>query len=274
MILEIKDLRVSFLGFDDGQTKRFEAVDGLSAEIEVGSFTSLVGQSGSGKSVTALSVCKLVNPYRLLGGIYLHRPGGEKIDLLRLEGEALRAVRGHEIGYVFQDPASSLNPVLTAGFQIEEAYLTHFPETRAQARSKTLEALHAVKLNDAERVYRSYPHQLSGGMKQRVMIAMALVCGPRLLIADEPTTALDVMTERDILSLLTGLRKDRGLTLLFITHNLSLAMRHSDRIYVMEKGRVRERLEKTDNFAFREAYTKKLFNAELTNAKPKTLIDV
>lgn len=252
-ILEIKDLSIAFRDPESG--KRFEAVKGISFSIERGSFTSLVGESGSGKSVTALSVCGLLRSADITGKI-IYSVGGQRKILSELKEKDYLTVRGKEIAYIFQDPASSLNPVMRAGDQLREVC-----GDSARAR----EALAAARIKDVERVYRSFPHELSGGLKQRVMIAMALASGPKLLIADEPTTALDVTTQGQILELLVSLQKTAKLTILFITHDLSLAAAYGNTIYVMEKGRLVDR---------KSPYAEKLFRASLFGIKPKTPIEV
>jgi ABC-type dipeptide/oligopeptide/nickel transport system ATPase component len=248
----------------------FPAVNGLNLEADKGAFTSIVGESGSGKSVTALALCRLLPPAARVEGEVLFK--GQ--NLLHLsEGDLLR-VRGKEIAYVFQDPSASFDPVLRVGAQIVEARRAHFRETESAASAKALEFLRAARVADAGRIFAAYPHELSGGLKQRAMIAMALSMEPQLLVADEPTTALDVTTQAEILALLKSLQRERGLSLLFITHDLALAARFSDRIYVMEKGSAVERMEKKDGrFAPASAYARRLFSAELAGTlAPKTPI--
>lgn len=273
-VLEIKDLNVSFLSHD-GEPRVVPAVCGLSLDVPRDSFTSLVGQSGSGKSVTALSVCRLIRPYRLSGTVRFYGESASSVDLLSASERDLLEVRGKQIAYVFQDPASSFNPLMTIGEQLDETYRVHYRSTAKEARDRSMDLLEAVRLKECGRVYKSYPHELSGGMKQRAMIAMAIVSGPRLLIADEPTTALDAATESEILRLFTGLRKERSLTILFITHNLALAAEHSDRIHVLQKGRLVESMIRGDGgFRPRETYTQRLFKASFYGIQPKTLIEV
>ncbi len=269
-LLEIKNLRVSFLDKGSLPSREIAAVDGVNLTVRQGDFVSLVGQSGSGKSVTALTVCGLVNSFKTEGKIFFTLKDRE-LDLLKMSEKELLKVRGKEISYIFQDPASSLNPVIQIGEQLDETYLAHFDDTKKNAEKRSREFLQVVKIADVERAYRSFPHELSGGMKQRVMIAMALISAPRLLVADEPTTALDVLTESEIMKLIASLRVERRLSVLFITHNLSLAVSFSDHIYVMEKGRLIEELVKeAGSFKAREAYTKRLFNAGVYDQKPKT----
>jgi ABC-type dipeptide/oligopeptide/nickel transport system ATPase component len=274
-MLEIKNLTVSFLvrtsGAPEGEV--FTAVRGIAMKVTEGSFTALVGESGSGKSVTALSICRLIVPFQTSGSI-LWGAGGRVRDLRTLPDRELLNIRGKEISYIFQDPAASLNPVLRVGPQIDEALTAHGGADRASVKKKTLEFLSSLKISDPLRFYDSFPHELSGGMKQRAMIAMALILKPRLLIADEPTTALDVSVEADIMKLLADIQKERSLAVLFITHNLNLASAVADNIYVMQKGSVVEYLEKKNGFRATQDYTKKLFAAELRGVKPKTLIGV
>ncbi len=260
-LLKIRGLRVSF---------PYPAVNGLNLEADKGAFTSIVGESGSGKSVTALALCRLLPPAARIEGEVLFK--GQ--NLLSLREDGLLKVRGKEIAYVFQDPSSSFDPVLRIGAQIVEARRAHFSETASAASAKALEFLRAARISDAERVFAAYPHELSGGLKQRAMIAMALSMEPQLLVADEPTTALDVTTQAGILTLLKTLQRERGLSLLFITHDLALAARFSDRIYVLEKGSVAEKMEKKDGvFAAASSYGRRLFRAELSGTlAPKTPI--
>lgn len=263
-ILEIKDLRVSF----PGKIKTL-AVDGVSLSIRKGSFFSLVGASGSGKTVTALSVCRLLDA-DIQGRIFY-----QSRDLLTLSPKELVKVRGRRIAYIFQDPGSSLNPVLRVGEQIAEARRAHFRESDAAVKGQALKLLADVKTADPERVFRAYPHELSGGMKQRAMIAMALAMEPDLLIADEPTTALDPDTASGILKLLVSLNREKGLTVFFVTHQITLAALYSDGMATMASGRIIERLHKTNNqFSPQTEYAKKLFASDLGGLKPKERIPV
>ncbi len=273
-LLEIKNLTVSFLNPSDPNGQTILAADRVSLELRQGIFTAMVGESGSGKSVTALSVARLVKTHQTEGEIFF-LSNNTWHDLLRLSEKELRGFRGKEISYVFQDPASSFNPVMRVGGQIREAYEAHFDADPREGREKTLRQLEAVRMKDPERVYRSFPHELSGGMKQRAMIAMALISGPKLLIADEPTAALDAQTESDILQLLLSLQKERKLSILFITHNLPRASEFAKRIYVMKKGKIVERMEKSaDGFHPVESYTQSLFNVNIGLLKPKSFIGV
>lgn len=271
-ILEIKDLHVDFEASLEERTIKTKAVCGTSLSVRKASFTSIVGESGSGKSVTVLSICRLLLGGTVQGTIDFYAP--QKTNLLDLSNEAMRKIRGRKIAYIFQDPSSSLNPVWRVGPQIDEAYKAHFDVTSGQARTKSIELLEALRIREAERVYRSYPHELSGGMRQRAMIAMSLISEPELLIADEPTTALDAVTEIEIMKLILDVRKERNLTVLFITHDLSLAAAHSDVIHVMQEGRVLESMEKKAGlFEAKKEYSKRLFKARLTNLAPKTFIE-
>ncbi len=270
-ILELKNFSAAFKSNAVGAAELFYAVNGIEMSVKSGSFTAIVGESGSGKSVTALSMTGLVRP-ALLSGQALYRGKDTEVqDMLLLSAAGLEALRGKEIAYVFQDPGSFLNPVMKTGEQVAEAYRAHRDADREAARGQTLSLLRSLGIRDAERVYASYPHQLSGGMKQRVILAIALISDPKLLVADEPTTALDVMTEKEIMELLLEAQKKRGLTVLFITHNLPLASAYADTVYVMEKGKVVERMEKEGGvFHPREAYSKKLFKAHFKETAPKT----
>jgi oligopeptide/dipeptide ABC transporter ATP-binding protein len=216
----------------------FRAVDDVSFDIGAATTVAVVGESGSGKSVTALSILRLLPspPGEILGGCIEF--GGR--DLLRLPERELRAIRGAEIAMIFQEPMTSLNPVYSVGFQIAEAVRAHQSVTRRQARDQAIEMLELVGIpSPAERV-DAYPHELSGGMRQRVMIAMALSCGPTLLIADEPTTALDVTIQAQILELLQSLQQRLGMSILFITHDLALVAEFAREVVVMYAGRVVE----------------------------------
>jgi oligopeptide/dipeptide ABC transporter ATP-binding protein len=213
------------------------AVDDVSFEIRAGETLGLVGESGSGKSVTALSIMRLVQPPgRVAGGRLLFKGR----DLLTLDGREMQRVRGAEIALVFQEPMTALNPVFRVGNQIAETLLVHGRATRREARAKAIELLRAVRITDPESRIDDYPHQLSGGMRQRVLIAMALACQPSLVIADEPTTALDVTIQAEILDLLREMKSALGLSLLLITHDLGVIAETADRVAVMYAGRIVE----------------------------------
>jgi oligopeptide/dipeptide ABC transporter ATP-binding protein len=212
------------------------AVDGASFTIRRGEILGLVGESGSGKSVTAFSLMRLAAPGRIVGGSVLF----EGRDLLAISEEEMRRVRGNRISIVFQEPMTALNPVLTVGFQIAEGIMVHRRKRRKEALADAVRMMRLVSIPDPERRAREYPHQLSGGMQQRVMIAMALGCGPALLIADEPTTALDVTIQAQILEILRDLRRRMGLSVLLITHDLGIVAETADRVAVMYAGRIVE----------------------------------
>jgi len=232
-LLEIRDLRVSF--FLRGAEPR--AVDRVSIVLDTGRTLGLVGESGCGKTMTALSIMRLVPPPgRIVGGEIWF--SGR--DLLRLSAAEMRALRGNEIAMIFQEPMTSLNPVFTVGNQIAEVIRLHQNAGRRAARALAVEMLRLVEIPEPERRAGEYPHQLSGGMRQRVMIAMALSCRPRLLIADEPTTALDVTIQAQILDLLADLRKRLGMALLLVTHDLGIVAERADDVAIMYAGRLVE----------------------------------
>ena len=232
-VLEVRNLKTHFFT-DEGVVK---AVDGVSFSIPRGKTLGLVGESGSGKSVTALSINRLVSdPGRIVGGEVLL--DGE--DILKLDESRMRYWRGGKISMIFQEPMTALNPVLTVGYQIAEAVLAHESVSRSEAWNRAVESMDSVAIPDAARRARDYPHHLSGGMRQRVMIAMALVCNPTLLIADEPTTALDVTIQAQILDLLNSLRERFELSLLLISHDLGVIAEVADTVAVMYAGRIVE----------------------------------
>jgi oligopeptide/dipeptide ABC transporter ATP-binding protein len=233
VLLSVQHLTTTF----DGRGGRIRAVDDVSFDMRRGETLGLVGESGSGKSVTALSVMRLVQrPGRIAGGS-IHFNGR---DLLALGEAEMRHVRGAEIGLVFQEPMTALNPVFTVGAQIAEALLVHGKASRTDAPARATALLAAVRMPDPEQRVRDYPHQLSGGMRQRVLIAMALACRPSLLIADEPTTALDVTIQAEILDLLREMKSRFNLALLLITHDLGVIAGTADRVAVMYAGRIVE----------------------------------
>lgn len=242
-------------------TRRGEvrSVDDVSFTIERGETLSLVGESGCGKSVTALSIMRLVSaPGRITGGEILF----EGRNLLRLSPEEMRAIRGDDIAMIFQDPMTSLNPVYTVGEQIAEAIRLHRKVSKREAWDQAIEGMRDVTIPAPEVRAKNYPHEMSGGMRQRVMIAMALACDPKLLIADEPTTALDVTIQAQILDLLTELREKRNLALLLITHDLGVVAETSDRVAVMYAGKIIEEAPVKDLFGSpRHPYTEGLLRA-------------
>ncbi len=232
-LLEVKNLQTHF----PTRAGLVKAVDGVSFYLDEGELLGLVGESGCGKSITALSIMRLISPPgKIVGGEILFN--GE--NLLTLSEERMRAIRGDDIAMIFQDPMTSLNPVYTVGEQIAEALRLHRNLSRRDARAGAIEAMKEVAVPDPARRANDYPHQLSGGMRQRVMIAMALACDPKLLVADEPTTALDVTIQAQILELLDELRKTRRLAVLLITHDLGVVAEVADRVAVMYTGRIVE----------------------------------
>ncbi len=233
-LLRVRELTTTFR-IPHGVVK---AVDHVSFELRRGETLGIVGESGSGKSMTALSILRLVQPPGEIGGGPISFNG--RSDLLELSERDMRRIRGAEIGFIFQEPMTALNPVYTIGDQIAEALRVHGRGTRAEARTKSVELLEAVKIPEPERRLRDYPHQLSGGMRQRVLIAIALACQPQLLIADEPTTALDVTIQAEILDLLHEMKERFHLALLLITHDLGVVAGHADRVAVMYAGKIVE----------------------------------
>jgi peptide/nickel transport system ATP-binding protein len=241
-LLEVKDLKTSFF------TARGEvrAVDGVSFSVAPGKLTGIVGESGSGKTVSVLSIMRLLPASGRVVGGSITLDGS---DLLRLSEPEMRAIRGARIAMIFQEPMTSLNPVFTVGSQIGESIRLHQRTTRAETRNRTIEALQMVGIADPERRIRDYPHQMSGGMRQRVMIAMALACNPKLLIADEPTTALDVTVQAQILDLMRALRDETGAAIMLITHDLGVIAELAQDVIVMYAGKVVERAEVAALFA-------------------------
>jgi ABC-type dipeptide/oligopeptide/nickel transport system ATPase component len=232
-LLEVRDLKVDF-HLDD---QIISAVDGVNFDVKINETVVLAGESGSGKTVTALALTRIlpVNAKIISGQVNF---AGRK--LFDLDEEGLIKIRGKEIAYIFQEPVSFLNPVYTIGDQISEIIMLRSKMEKNRAYTETLRLLGEVKITDPERVFFSYPHQLSGGLNQRAFIAMSLASEPRLLIADEPTTSLDVTIEKEILELLCELKQKLDFSLLFITHNLSIAKKIAQRIFVMYKGKIVE----------------------------------
>ena len=232
-LLEIKDERLSFFT-PAGEVK---ALNGVSFSMDEGDVLGIVGESGSGKSVTAYSIMGLnAYPGKLVGGTI--RFNGHQID--QMTEEEFRKIRGNEVSIIFQDPMTSLNPVYTIGNQIEEVILLHTDKTKKQAHDRARELLELVGINEPEKRLKQYPHELSGGMRQRVMIAIALACEPKLLIADEPTTALDVTIQAQILELMQELRKKLGMSIIMITHDLGVVASMCEKIAVMYAGHIVE----------------------------------
>jgi oligopeptide transport system ATP-binding protein len=237
-ILKVKNLVTKFNTLDGV----VNAVNGVSFELEEGETLAIVGESGSGKSVTVMSLLGLIPspPGEISGGTAIFSgPEGQR-DLLKLSRQELRDVRGGQIGFVFQDPISSLNPILTIGEQISESLVRHQMMSREQARERTVELLSRVGIPDPTQRYRNYPHQFSGGMRQRVMIAIAIACAPEIVIADEPTTALDVTVQAQIVDLFKRLRESLGMAIIWITHDLGVVAGLAERVLVMYGGRVLE----------------------------------
>jgi oligopeptide/dipeptide ABC transporter ATP-binding protein len=234
-VLEVENLRVTFPA---GDGRRVAAVDGVSFSLDRGETLALVGESGCGKSLTSLSLLRLVPaPGRIEPGSRI-RLGDT--DVLALEGDALRAIRGRRIGMIFQDPMTSLDPVFRVGDQIAEGILAHFRVSRREARERAVALLRETGIPDPAARADNYPHQLSGGMRQRVMIAIALAAEPEILVADEPTTALDVTVQAQILEVLDRLRAERGMAVLLITHDLGIVAGRADRVAVMYAGQIVE----------------------------------
>ena len=274
-LLEIKNLSVDF----KLRENVFRAVDNISFEIDKNQTLALVGESGSGKSVTAMSILKLL-PYPKA----MH-PDNSKIifegkNILEFDNKSLRQVRGNIVSMIFQEPMTSLNPFHRVGDQIIEAIITHSKTSKKEAKNKAFELLELVEIPDLSRRFKSFPHELSGGQRQRVMIAMALVNNPKLLIADEPTTALDVTIQAQILDLMSKLQKELGMSILFITHDLGLVDKFSDKVAVMKEGKIVEIGETKKVFTNpKEEYTKLLLASipkEKTKIKsePKPLIEI
>ena len=255
-LLSVRGLRTYF-HTEDGVVP---AVDGVSFDLPAGGTLGIVGESGCGKSVTALTVLRLVvsPPGRIESGRILF----EGQDLLRFPEARMREIRGNEISMIFQEPMSSLNPVFSVGFQIAENIIQHQRLRKREAYGRAVEMLELVGIPAPEKRVRDYPHEMSGGMRQRVMIAIALACGPRLLIADEPTTALDVTVQKQILDLLDRLRRRHRMAMILITHDLSVVAGRTDDVVVMYAGRIVEKAPTVRLFtAMRHPYTKALFES-------------
>ena len=262
ILLSVEDLKIHFHG--DGPVAR--AVDGVNFQVHFRETVCIVGESGCGKTVSALAILGLLRqpPARIAAGKILFK--GE--NLLKMDPDQFRSVRGRRIGMVFQEPMSSLNPVFTVGDQITEAILTHLNQSPSQARQNAIALLEDVGINDPEQRLEDYPHQLSGGQRQRVMIAMALACEPELLIADEPTTALDVTVQAQILKLLKELKQQKNMALQYITHDLGVVAAIADQVYVMYAGIVVEQGDTAHIFnSAAHPYTRALLDALPTKAK-------
>ncbi len=242
-LLSVKDLRTHFFT-QDGVVK---AVDGVSFDVQEGETLGLVGESGSGKSVTALTILRLIPqpPGKIVGG----EVNFQGVDLLKVDEETIRKIRGAKIAMIFQEPMTSLNPVLTIGRQVTEALELHMKMNKSESRKRAAELLQMVGIPDPLRRLDDYPHQFSGGMRQRVMIAMGLSCNPKLLLADEPTTALDVTIQAQVLELVKKLSDELGTSVILITHNLGVVARYADRVNVMYAGKLIETASAKDLYA-------------------------
>lgn len=252
MILQVKDLAVKF----KTQNGLFEAVKGITFHLNKAETVGIVGESGSGKSVTSLALMRLhdAGQTEVSGKVLL-----DDKDIFELNEQRMRAVRGNRMAMIFQEPMTSLNPVLTCGFQVTEAIRLHLNLSKSEAKKRTIELFKEVQLPRPEAIFDSYPHQISGGQKQRVMIAMALSCDPEILIADEPTTALDVTVQKTIIELLLKLKAERNMSLIFISHDLGIISEIADRVLVMYKGEIVEKATVKKLFTHpQHAYTKGL----------------
>ncbi|WP_250473608.1 dipeptide ABC transporter ATP-binding protein [Caballeronia sp. GAFFF1] len=260
-VIDVRDLSVTFRS----RSRTVEAVRNITFNVDRGETLAIVGESGSGKSVTSLALMRLVEHGGgsiASGSIAFRRRSGQVLDLTRASSATMRGVRGADIAMIFQEPMTSLNPVFTVGDQIAEAIALHQNKSRAQARAEALRLLDLVRIPEARRVFARYPHQLSGGMRQRVMIAMALSCKPALLIADEPTTALDVTIQAQILQLVRGLQDEMNMAVIFITHDMGVVAEVADRVLVMYRGEKVEEGRSDELFRNpKHAYTKALLAA-------------
>ena len=268
-LLDVRDLRIRF--------GAAEAVRGISLRMEDGEVLGLVGESGSGKSATALAILGLLGPTARIDGKILWSGSLQtantlQIDLVRQPAHAMRHIRGKGIAMIFQEPMTALNPVMTVGRQVAEAFYAHAPSwTGSEAKRKAIAALEAVAIPDASQRYSDYPHQFSGGQRQRILIAMALINKPRLLIADEPTTALDVTVQAQVLDLLKDLQRKHNLAVLFISHDLAVVGKMASRVAVMRNGKVEEEGSVLDILTRpQHEYTKRLLAAVPTLRTDRT----
>ena len=254
-VLDIQQLHLSFPGFNGD----VHALNNVSLQINRGEIVGLVGESGSGKSMSALAIAGLLSRRDM------HKRGQilfDGLDLLTCERSKLRKIQGNEISMIFQEPMTSLNPVKRIGWQIEESLRIHTELNKEERYQKAIEMMKEVELPDPERLYRQYPHELSGGMRQRVMIAAAMICNPRILIADEPTTALDVTIQAQIVELLKRMNREKQTSILFISHDLSLVKQLCERVLVMKGGYIVETGLTQEVFAHpKEEYTQRLIAA-------------
>jgi oligopeptide/dipeptide ABC transporter ATP-binding protein len=264
-LLEVEHLTIRFPSGKSGHAQSLStpaAVTDLNFQIWPGEVLGMVGESGSGKSVTSLALMRLLPPQTRVSGVIRFQDDDQSRDLLLLPPESMRSLRGRQIGMIFQEPMSALNPVMRVGDQIAEAVRAHEKVSRKEAWDRAVAAMNNTAIPDAARRARDYPHQLSGGMRQRIMIAMAIVNRPKLLIADEPTTALDVTVQAQILELLGELRSKFGLTMLFISHDLAVISQIADRVAVMYTGNLVEVGTKQDIFQSpAHPYTRGLLSA-------------
>ena len=265
-LLDVQDLWVKF------PTRQgiFEAVRGVSFTLGKERL-GIVGESGSGKSMTGRAILRLIRPPGIVEADHIALEG---TDLLTLGEKQMRKVRGERISMVMQDPKFSLNPVMRVGDQIMEAYLLHNQVGKAEARARSLEMLRAVSIRDPERVMRAYPHEMSGGMGQRIMIAMMLIPNPQILIADEPTSALDVSVQRQVLNIMDDLVQQRGMGLIFISHDLNLVAEFCDRVLIMYAGRIVETCAADRLHEAQHPYTRGLLNSLPRLDRPRAKLDV
>lgn len=265
-LLEVEDLWVRF----PTRSCVFDAVRGISFSLGKERL-GIVGESGSGKSMTGRAILRLI---RKPGRVEAKRIALEGQDLMSLSEKEMRAVRGYQISMIMQDPKFSLNPVLKVGKQIMEAYQVHTKGSAAEARQKTLDMLEAVAIRDPERVFNAYPHEMSGGMGQRVMIAMMMIPDPKILIADEPTSALDVSVQSQVLDIMDKLVRDRGMGLIFISHDLNLVASFCDRVLIMYGGRVVEVCDADKLHEAKHPYTRGLLNSLPQLDQPREKLEV
>jgi peptide/nickel transport system ATP-binding protein len=265
-LLDVEDLWVRF------PTRQgvFEAVRGISFSLGQERL-GIVGESGSGKSMTGRAILRLIRPPGL---VEARRIAFEGRDLQTLSEREMRAIRGEKITMILQDPKFSLNPVMRIGDQITEAFLLHARASKSEARARAIEMLEAVSIRDADRVMRAYPHEMSGGMGQRIMIAMMLIANPRVVIADEPTSALDVSVQRQVLGIMDKLVRERGMGLIFISHDLNLVSEFCDRVLIMYAGRIVEVCNADKLHQARHPYTKGLLNSLPRLDQPRSHLQV
>ncbi|ABP50542.1 MULTISPECIES: ABC transporter ATP-binding protein [Pyrobaculum] len=270
-ILEVRNLTVYFYTY----AGVVRAVENVSFDLYKGETLAIVGETGSGKSVTTRAITRLVSPPgKIVSGSVIYRRDGEELDLLKLPDEELRKIRGSEIAYVFQDPSSALDPLYTVGYQISETVAAHRGGKIKQYLGEAVELLRRVLIPDPESRSKAYPHQLSGGMKQRSVIAMAISNRPKILIADEPTTAVDVTVQAQLLHLFKKLKEEIGMSIIFITHNMGLVAEHADRVIVMYGGKIVEEGPVDEVFENpRHPYTQGLLRAVINPIKTQERLE-